>query len=407
MDIAKQTVGEAVELALSGRLDAYWADRLAHELDAAIRDGHRRLRLDLANLDFISSAGLRVLLRAYKQVQALSGSLRITDCSAPVKTVIALAGFESLLGVGAASADASPARTTEATATPSARIERGAMRYDLFDLGQTDGFRCRTIGEFERAQTTGFGPADCRTIHCPDGTLALGVGAFGQDFDDCRARFGEWLAVAGHVAMQPTDGTNKPDFQVQAGAFLPDIQTLWGVLAEGAPTHQFSFDGASPGATVALADLADLCLDRVGAEAASLVVVAEAATLSGVALAASPVQAAVAGADWTYPQSVVLLVGLVARTAPPALAGLLRPVGAGPFPTGVCHAAVFPFRPITRGKLALREIVSALFEAETPQGLVRVDAGGPIGASGPEGKRNELLRGLCWFGPVTAVTRDG
>ena len=78
---------------VTGRLDAYWADHLTRALDEAIRGGGDRIRLDLSGVSFVSSVGLRVLIRVYKQLQRINGALAVTNPSAAVRRVLELAGL--------------------------------------------------------------------------------------------------------------------------------------------------------------------------------------------------------------------------------------------------------------------------------------------------------------------------
>ena len=73
---SKQRIGDVLELEIQGRLDGYWADHLAQSLDDAIREGTRNLRLNLSGVSYSSSAGIRVLVRAHKQLSAIQGSFR-------------------------------------------------------------------------------------------------------------------------------------------------------------------------------------------------------------------------------------------------------------------------------------------------------------------------------------------
>ena len=65
MTITKQLNGDALTIALEGRLDTITAPDLEKELKESL-DGVNALTLDFAKLDYISSAGLRVLLSAHK-----------------------------------------------------------------------------------------------------------------------------------------------------------------------------------------------------------------------------------------------------------------------------------------------------------------------------------------------------
>ena len=78
MEIRKQRVGDVLELEIQGRLDGYWADHLSQSLDDAIREGARNLRLNLSEVSYLSSAGIRVLVRAHKQLSAIQGSFSVS-----------------------------------------------------------------------------------------------------------------------------------------------------------------------------------------------------------------------------------------------------------------------------------------------------------------------------------------
>jgi anti-anti-sigma factor len=256
-------------MAVTGRLDAYWADHLTRALDEAIRGGADRIRLDLSGVSFVSSVGLRVLIRVYKQLQRINGSLAVTNPSAAVRRVLELAGLHALLAPGEAIAPRVPPR-------PELRsVERGSARFDVFELARDARLRCRVVGAPERLDGCRFEPGDCRTVGFPDGTLGLGLGAFGHGFGDCQARFGEFLAVGGAAAYLPSDGTNVPDHLVSTGALVPELQVLYALVCEGGFAGLVRFDAGT--GTLGLARLLDTALELTAADAAGVVLVAESA----------------------------------------------------------------------------------------------------------------------------------
>src|SRR5205809_1020939 len=98
MEFVKQQHGtDSAELKIRGRIDGYWADHLAAELDKLVREGTHRLWLDLAEITYLSSLGIGVLVRYYKQLKGLGGSLKIVNPSEPVKEVLDVSGLAALL----------------------------------------------------------------------------------------------------------------------------------------------------------------------------------------------------------------------------------------------------------------------------------------------------------------------
>src|SRR6266496_2817146 len=97
MEITKAQRGELLELRLQGRLDASWADHLGKAIDDAIRAGSHQIELNFAQVDYLSSAGLRLLLKHYKQLKAVHGRLAITQPSGGAYAILKMAGFADMM----------------------------------------------------------------------------------------------------------------------------------------------------------------------------------------------------------------------------------------------------------------------------------------------------------------------
>ena len=97
MTITKTQNGTALTLALEGRLDTVTSPELEKELKASL-DGADTLTLDFAKLDYISSAGLRVLLSAHKQMSA-KGGMKVVNVNEIVKEVLDVTGFSDILTI--------------------------------------------------------------------------------------------------------------------------------------------------------------------------------------------------------------------------------------------------------------------------------------------------------------------
>lgn len=89
----------ATVVALTGELDSNTADEAQKRLMALVEAGTRRLVLDFAALDFVTSAGLRVLLLTTKRLRALGGELRVCHPNEAVSEVFGISGFDTLLRV--------------------------------------------------------------------------------------------------------------------------------------------------------------------------------------------------------------------------------------------------------------------------------------------------------------------
>ena len=97
MTIEKKINGEAVTLIVSGRLDTQTAPQLEAELDAVL-SGLKELTFDMTNLEYVSSAGLRVILKAQKAMNA-QGSMKLTGVNDSIMEVFDITGFLDILTI--------------------------------------------------------------------------------------------------------------------------------------------------------------------------------------------------------------------------------------------------------------------------------------------------------------------
>lgn len=84
---------------ISGRVDSSNADELGGALDRAVDDGKNNIVLDLGGVEYMSSAGLREMVRVLKTVKKKGGDLRIANPSDRVKEVLELAGLDSIFEI--------------------------------------------------------------------------------------------------------------------------------------------------------------------------------------------------------------------------------------------------------------------------------------------------------------------
>lgn len=96
MTITRADSGNERTLSIAGRIDAATAPQLEAELNSL--DGVTSLTLDLKDLAYISSAGLRVLLAAQKRMMK-QGAMRVINVCEPVMDVFEMTGFADILTI--------------------------------------------------------------------------------------------------------------------------------------------------------------------------------------------------------------------------------------------------------------------------------------------------------------------
>jgi anti-anti-sigma factor len=417
MEIQKIPHADHMELVATGRLDEYWASHLDSALEETIRGGVHHIRLNLAAVTYLSSAGIRILLHHYKQLNEIHGSFSVINPSPFVRKILDMTRLSPLLISEGPAVKAPPAQPAKPAAR---RIERDSGSFDVLDYVPGASLTCHVVGDPSPMEQGRFGEEHARKVSFPETALGLGLGAFGSDFQDCRNRFGEFLAVAGAAAYLPTDGSNVSDYMLSAGSFVPELIVLYGLEFEGQFASLARFEAAKDTRGIKLSDAVATCLEIANADAAAVVMVAEAAGLVGAALRRSPAreQSMAAAAPFAHPEirnwisftaepayagSVCLIAGIATRAPNAQLDRMLRPLGKAAQPAGHFHAAAFHYRPIQKGDIDLRTTVKTLFDTQNLLGILHLLADRREAAGAGE---TELIRGACWISPVSEVRKD-
>ncbi len=402
MDVTRSVEAGVLHLKIDGRIDGYWADHLDAALSAAVGEGHHRIAVDCSAVGFLSSAGIGVLVKHHKQLARIKGGLHIVRPSPTVATVLRITRLADVLIADTVTGDVGTR-----TAPVMRPEEIDGLALDVYELDTKASLTLKTLGSAAPLISGAFTEEQCVSLEGMSPAFAIGIGAFGDCFSDCRGRFGELISVGGATAYLPADGTNVADYLVARGALGSDIRLLYGLACDGAFSHLVRFEPMQQGAAVSPSALAAACLQVAGVDALGIVIVAETAGLVGAALRQSPATPIEHGDFFTHPavrkrlsftaeraftQSVSLSAGIVARPSVSIPGDQLRPLGANA--QGHLHAAAFQFRPIQKGFIELSDTVARLFEPDQLMGVMHLlsDDRGSAGAG-----QSEFVRGACWI----------
>ena len=409
MEIVKQRSGDRLDVRVSGRLDNHWSVAFDEALAEIIREGAHHLRMDLSEVNYLSSAGIGVMMKAYRELGNLQGSFVVSAASDRVLSVLRLCGLEPLLFATAAATEAPPVPTA---ALPR-QIQSNLATFECYPLGGSRS-ECRLLGNPATLSRGGYGAGDTHAITAHADLFALGLGALGHSYDECRSLFGEFVAAAGSAAFMPTDDTSTPDYMTSSGELVPELQSLYGIVFRGSPCHLLRFESSNPASAVPLGEIVRACATIAGAPAFGVVMAAEVAGLVCAVLRRSPVEADPGRFDFPvvrqwlsftpeheHARTSSLVVGLVAASPNEAVRPFLRPVSDEY--DGHFHAAVTAFRSLPRGKVELADVLAQVFQ---PRSVVSVahllrDTR-PIEGAG----ESEFLRGACWVFPL-AIQNGG
>jgi anti-sigma B factor antagonist len=106
MEISINESGDVRILSFQGNLDTNTAPDAESEINGLIDGGAQKLLVNFEKLDYISSAGLRVLLATAKKLKASSGDLKICCLNQTVQEVFDISGFSTILSVASSEEEA-------------------------------------------------------------------------------------------------------------------------------------------------------------------------------------------------------------------------------------------------------------------------------------------------------------
>jgi len=95
--ITQETIQGGIKLTVKGRIDSINVVELENLLDKVTRSGQTTIMLNMTQVEYICSTGIRVLLKTYKNAQAAGGKFGIESPSESVKNVLGLVALNEML----------------------------------------------------------------------------------------------------------------------------------------------------------------------------------------------------------------------------------------------------------------------------------------------------------------------
>ena len=402
MKIEQEQRGRYLLIRAEGRLDASWADYFTDTLLLHIRNGRHNLVIDASKMIFLSSAGIRALLRVFKELKTVRGSFLVVNPTPFVEQTLSTSGFQMWLGEG-------PPEDMPAAGSGGRENEAETDGMHHFVLNET-----ASLTLSEEAVWHPWQRVDARavtTLTCSPDICAFGIGSSAPTFEEARDRFGEFLSVAGNVAYQPPDEQGHPDYLVSERQFVPRMQCIQLLSCRGEMGHLIRFAPTAKTSFFPISALVEKMLETTQEKAAGFVMLGEIEGLVGTALIRSPGLLDQSQdvpfpeiRDWLtfcgerlYSHQQALILGIAGRSEGMGERTLCPPLPSCSGVSAHIHAAVFPYQPLQNGKIEWGPAVNKFFSGPPPLAVMHLaDDARPVVGLG----QSALSRGACWFGPI-------
>ena len=406
LEISKINHGHYLTIVLDGRVDGHWSGFLSDAITTEIRNGFYNIVLDFGGVDYLSSDGIRVLVKFYKELKKVNGSFYLSEVSENVRTIISLVGLQDLMK--------EKKEEPQAKEAMMGSIVRDGFAFTREENPESEKITLNLCGEPEKVHSKDFLVSDVKTEFFDGGKFAIGLGAITSDNTDALSRMGEFIGLGNAVAYLPTDGTNSPDYSLKTGNLIPEIRHLYGLFFNGNFSDNFRFDPQNTGDSIKLSQIIENLLDFTGFQTLAMVMIAEISGLVGVSLSKSPnlkredplfnfpeVRDAVNfTVEPSHSKMLAITVGVASRKPNGQLLKFCRPLGKNNATVGHFHAAVFSFHLLKKSNIKLSKTINTIIENEQIHDVLHLinDDRETIGIG-----ESEFFNGTCWVGEVKSI----
>jgi hypothetical protein len=356
--------------------------------------------IEATGLDFLSSAGIRSLVRVYKELAFVKGNFSIVHATEFVAGTLSTTGFGNWL---AESFPDDLQLTTELSDTNKSSTS------ESYKIKESGGLTIKIINGWQDWKEIDETAIKVTKFH-PD-IFSLGIGSTSHDLKKSRNQFGEMMAVGGNVIFQVPEEHGHPDYLLAVNEFIPEMTVLNALVCQGEMSGMFRFSPTDDKSAMTISEISELVLSHASAQAAGFVVMAEIDGLVGANLIQSPgklgnqpVEDLSEIRDWlsfsgerVFAGEQAILFGVVTNASELKNIKLLKPMPSKPELAGHMHVAVFPYQPIPNGQLDLKQQTDKFFAGPPPLALIHlIDDDRPLIGLG----ESSFIRGACWFAPI-------
>lgn len=254
MEFSSQAFGTGVALKLSGRLDAH----TSKELQTAIasidwKPAAPNLVLDCGGLNYMSSAGIRVILSAAKERMKAGGKIVFSDLSGYPLDVLRIAGFadafprcrsmENAIAIlGGAPPSPAPSAAEARWQSPCGSFRRIMARPASCSI--------LVLGHIEDVLWSRVTPGHIYSKRFSETEYSIGLGALGDKLEDFFGIMGEMITIGGTMVWLPTDGHDTPDFLIpRVDSDAVKLRTGFNVSMSGDFAEEVCFESSDPNGT--------------------------------------------------------------------------------------------------------------------------------------------------------------
>lgn len=205
---------EATRLSVKGRLDSMTSPDVQQQIDTIIQDGARMLIVDIEQISFVSSAGLRVFIAAQKQLTKAGGQVIIYRITPQVREVFAMSGFEKLFTFAYTADEIADALRQDRSKELVSVKEINGISLEYISLTKSEPTPLHIIGSQKKLAKAGYDKNDIVQVHTSDVRFGAGLASSSAQDGHSMDFFGEAVLLNGTLFFYPAVKRPVTDFML-------------------------------------------------------------------------------------------------------------------------------------------------------------------------------------------------
>lgn len=249
MNIISERMDGILIISPEGRLDAYGASKLDENLIKLIKADVFYVVLDLADVSYLSSGGIRTFLKTQRKLTEREGNLSLCNVKKYPREVLEMAGFDQIFPIY-------PNRNAAVDSYRKPPTEPVPIDGELNPLYEdeiisltplavsSNESSLKVLGNINNVLYARLGEDDIYSRRFSETEYSIGLGGLGEDIKDYIGIMGEMITIGGTMVWLPTDGHDTPDLLIpQKDTGKITIHTGYNVALDGEFNDIFMVEG--------------------------------------------------------------------------------------------------------------------------------------------------------------------
>ena len=189
-------------LEIQGRIDGLTAPEIKRAFDLSVNEGHRQLIVDFREVNYLSSAGLRIILETHKSLRTIGGELILLSIPPVVSDVFRVSGMAPLLNIFSDMASLRKHLNEVTGSSTGTHVEHEGISFEMISKPAEAGI-LTPVGSPEKLLRADYDAGDIVKMTQSEIRFGTGISVVGDSFGDIRDLFGESVILNHHYFSLP------------------------------------------------------------------------------------------------------------------------------------------------------------------------------------------------------------